>query len=66
MAVASLATSVLYFGILGLVGTALPELAVLLASAVSGAIYNGVLAIATYPIARTLHRTTAKQASFGL
>ncbi len=66
VALASLATSLLYFGILALVGTGLPELPVLLASAVSGAIYNGVLAIATYPIARILRRTTEKQASFGL
>lgn len=66
VALATGVTSLLYFGILGLVGTGLPEIAVLLASAVSGAIYNGVLAIATYPIARILRRTTEKQASFGL
>lgn len=63
--VASLATSVMYVGILALVGTALPTGPVLAAAVVSGALYNGVLAIATYPIARSLRRTTEKQASFG-
>lgn len=62
---ASLATSVIYVGILALVGTALPSAPVLAAAVASGAVYNGVLAIATYPIARSLRRTTEKQASFG-
>lgn len=63
--VASLATSVIYVGILALVGTALPSGPLLAAALASGAVYNGVLAIATYPIARSLRRTTEKQASFG-
>ncbi len=63
--IASLATSLIYFGILAIVGMTLPAFAVLLAGAVSGALYNGVLAIATYPLARNLRRTTEKQASFG-
>jgi len=63
--IASLATSVLYLGILGLVGTGLAELPVLLAAAASSAIYNGVLGFATYPLFRSLRRTTEKQASFG-
>lgn len=62
---ASLATSVIYVGILALVGMALPSAPVLAAAVTSGAVYNGVLAIATYPIARSLRRTTEKQASFG-
>jgi len=33
---------------------------------VSSAVYNGALAIATYPVFRTLRRSTEKQASFGL
>jgi len=34
--------------------------------AAAGAMYNGVLAIVTYPIARSMHHVTSKQASFGL
>jgi len=42
------------------VGTAL-----LLAGVVGSAIYNGALAIATFPLLRGVFRTTEKQASFG-
>ncbi len=63
---ASLSAGVLYLVILTLAGTTLGDLPLLVATAVSGAIYNGVLAIATYPLFRTLRRTTEKQASFGL
>lgn len=62
---ASLAASLLYIAILAVVGTALGHATSLAANAASGAIYNGVLAIATYPLFRSLRRTTEKQASFG-
>lgn len=62
---AALATSLLYLGLLAAVGRPLAELPLLVGSAVAGAVYTGVLAIVTYPIARMLHRTTEKQASFG-
>lgn len=63
---ASLAAALLYLLILAIAGVVLPEAPVLVAGAVSGAIYNGVLAIATYPLFRNLRRSTEKQASFGL
>ena len=62
---ASLAATVLYLVILGLAGVTTGALSLLLATAVSGAIYNGVLALATFPLFRNLRRTTEKQASFG-
>jgi len=63
--VATLATTVIYLVILGAVGASLPDTTRLVSLTISGAIYNGVLAIATYPLARALHRSTEKQASFG-
>jgi len=65
VAIASLATSAIYLAILAIVGASLPDAPRLTTLTVMGAAYNGVLAIATYPIARTLHRGTEKQASFG-
>ena len=62
--VASLVSGLLYLLILGLTAGA-SEPAPLVAAAVGGAVYNGVLAIATYPLCRGLRRTTVKQASFG-
>jgi rod shape-determining protein MreD len=62
--VASLVSGLLYLLILGLTAGA-SEPAPLVAAAVGGAVYNGVLAIATYPLCRGLRRTTEKQASFG-
>jgi rod shape-determining protein MreD len=62
--VASLAGAVLYVLILAIAGSAVGDLPLLVASAVSTGIYNGLLAIATYPIARMVRRTTEKQASF--
>lgn len=65
VAIASAATSLIYFVILAIVGASLPEAGRLVAITIGGAAYNGVLAIVTYPICRTLHRSTEKQASFG-
>jgi len=65
VALASAATSVLYYVILAIVGASLPDAGRLVALTISGAAYNGVLAIATYPLCRGLRRTTEKQASFG-
>ena len=65
VAVASAATSLIYLVILAIVGASLPDGGRLLTLTISGAAYNGVLAIATYPLCRTLHRSTQKQASFG-
>jgi rod shape-determining protein MreD len=62
---ASLSAGLLYLVILSLAGTTLGELPLLVAAAVAGAVYNGALAIATYPLFRTLRRGTDKQASFG-
>jgi rod shape-determining protein MreD len=64
VALASAATSVLYYLILAVVGASLPDAGRLVPLTISGAAYNGVLAIATYPLCRTLHRSTEKQASF--
>jgi rod shape-determining protein MreD len=64
--VASLGAGLLYLLILFIVGQPLSDPVVLAGRAAAGAIYNGVLAIATYPIARTMRHVTEKQASFGL
>jgi rod shape-determining protein MreD len=64
--VASLGAGLLYLLILIIVGQPLTDPVVLAGGAAAGAIYNGVLAIATYPIARSMRHTADKQASFGL
>ena len=63
--VATLGAGLLYLLILFVVGRPLSDPVVLAGGAAAGAIYNGVLAIATYPLCRGLRRTTEKQASFG-
>lgn len=62
---ATLGAGVLYVVILGIAGVALGESPAMLGAALATAGYNGVLALATYPLCRTLRRTTEKQASFG-
>jgi rod shape-determining protein MreD len=64
--VASLAAGLSYVVILALIGAVSGEAPLLLAVVVGSATYNGVLAIATFPLLRGVHRTTEKQASFGL
>ncbi|MEP6694044.1 MAG: rod shape-determining protein MreD [Chloroflexota bacterium] len=64
--VATLGAGLLYLLILLVVGQPLADPVLLAGGAAAGAIYNGVLAIATYPIARTMSQGTEKQASFGL
>jgi len=64
--VATLGAGLLYLLILLVVGQPLSDPVVLAGGAAAGAIYNGVLAIATYPIARSMRHVTEKQASFGL
>jgi rod shape-determining protein MreD len=64
--VATLGAGLLYLLILFVVGRPLSDPVVLAGGAAAGAIYNGVLAIATYPIARSMRHVTEKQASFGL
>jgi len=64
--VATLGAGLLYLLILFAVGQPLSDPVVLAGRAAAGAIYNGVLAIATYPIARSMRHATEKQASFGL
>lgn len=64
--VATLGAGLLYLLILLAVGQPLADPLLLAGGAASGAIYNGVLAIATYPIARSMRQVTEKQASFGL
>ncbi|HUG05814.1 MAG TPA: hypothetical protein VMQ78_04690, partial [Candidatus Limnocylindria bacterium] len=63
---ATLGAGLLYLLILLAVGQPLSDPALLAGTAAAGAIYNGVLAIATYPIARSMRHATEKQASFGL
>jgi rod shape-determining protein MreD len=62
--IASAAAGLLYAIVLAIVGVQLPDAPALLGAAVAGAIYNAVLAIATYPLLRMLRRGTEKQASF--
>ena len=64
--VATLAAGLLYLLILLVVGQPLSDPVLLAGGAGAGAIYNGILAIATYPIARWVRHATEKQASFGL
>jgi rod shape-determining protein MreD len=64
--VATLGAGLLYLLILLLVGQPLSDPVLLAGGAAAGAIYNGVLAIATYPIARSMRHVSEKQASFGL
>lgn len=65
VAIATLASGVLYLLVLTVAGVSLGDPTTLGAVVISTALYNGVLAIATYPLFRALHRTTEKQASFG-
>lgn len=64
--VATLGAGLLYLLILLAVGQPLADPVLLAGGAAAGAIYNGILAIATYPIARWVHHAGEKQASFGL
>lgn len=61
---AAFVAGVLYVVALSLAGTTLPDLTGLAIQIGGGAIFTGVLAIATYPIARGLSRLTEEQASF--
>lgn len=63
--IASFATGLGYLAILAIVGGAGGDVPVLVATVFAGAIYNGVLAIATFPLLRGMRRATEKQASFG-
>ena len=65
VAAATLGAGILYLGTLIVVGAAVGDLALIVAAAVSSAIYNGVLALFAYPLFRALRRSTEKQASFG-
>jgi rod shape-determining protein MreD len=64
--VATLGAGLLYLVILLAIGQPLADPLLLAGGAAAGAIYNGALAIATYPIARSMRQVTEKQASFGL
>ena len=61
---AAFAAGILYALALSLAGTPGPDPAGLAIQIGGGAIFTGVLAIATYPLARWIVRTTEKQASF--
>lgn len=63
--IASFGAEAIYLVILQVAGVALGNVTALGTSALFTAVYDGVLAIATYPLFRALHRTTEKQASFG-
>lgn len=61
---AAFVAGVLYVLVLAVAGTPVPEIAGLAIQIGGGAIFTGVLGIATYPIARWVSRGTEKQASF--
>ena len=61
---AAFAAGILYALALSLAGIPGPDPAGLAIQIGGGAIFTGVLAIATYPLARWIVRTTEKQASF--
>ena len=61
---AAFAAGVLYAIALSVAGIPGPDPAVLAIQIGGGAIFTGVLAIATYPIARWIARRSEKQASF--
>ena len=63
---ATLGAGLIYLAILAVVGAVTGDVPVLVAAVVGSAIYNGVLAIVTFPLLQGLRRTTEKQASFGL
>jgi rod shape-determining protein MreD len=62
--VASVAAGLIYVVLLALAGVQLPDLPAVAAGAVSGGVYNAVLAIVTYPLCRMARRGAEKQASF--
>lgn len=61
---AAFVAGMLYLGVLAVTGTPTPDPATLVAQVGGGAIFTGVLGIATYPMARWASRLTEKQASF--
>jgi rod shape-determining protein MreD len=61
---AAFGAGVLYTVALALAGTPIPDVPGLAIQIGGGAIFTGVLGIATYPIARGVSRLTEKQASF--
>jgi rod shape-determining protein MreD len=61
---AAFVAGALYVLALSVAGTTVPDLAGLAIQIGGGAIFTGVLGIATYPIARWVSRATEKQASF--
>lgn len=63
--VASFGAEAIYLLILQAAGVALGGVTALGTSALFTAVYDGVLAVAIYPLFRVLRRTTEKQASFG-
>ena len=64
LAAAAVGAGILYVLALSLAGTPIPDLPGLAIQIGGGAIFTGVLGIATYPIARGVSRLTEKQASF--
>ncbi len=63
--VAAFGAAALYALVLAVVGRPLGAPPEVLVRVAGGAIYTGVLALATYPIARRVCRSSRKQASFG-
>lgn len=63
--VATLGAGALYLLILALVGRPLGEPTMLLGATLGAAVYNGVLALAIYPLCRKAFRSAEKQASLG-
>jgi len=65
VAAATAAANLIYLGLVAAVGQPLSDPVLRAGAAIAGGIFNGALAIATYPIARIARRATEKQASFG-
>jgi len=61
---AAFANAALYALALALAGTPPPDLGVLAVQIGGGALFNGALGFATFPIARWAYRATEKQAAF--
>lgn len=61
---AALIASLLYVAVLALIGRPLPDLVPLVASSVGAGITTGILALAVYPAARRLRRSTEQESPF--
>jgi rod shape-determining protein MreD len=63
---AALAAGLLYVGILAVTGETVASLPLAAGTAVTSAMYTGLLALGIYPVARLLRRATVKQGALGI